>query len=49
MSTFPADFDFGDAKVIYVCEMSVPPLMTAKIAEQIKWQWFELNNELNAS
>jgi len=34
------DFDFGDAKVRYVCGMSVPPLMTAKIAEQIKLQWF---------
>ena len=49
MSTFPSDFDFGDAKVRYVCGMSVPPLMTAKIAEQIKWQWFESNNKLNAS
>ena len=49
MSTFPSDFDFGDAKVRYVCGMSVPPLMTAKIAEQIKLQWFESNNELNAS
>ena len=41
MSTFPSDFDFGDAKVRYVCGMSVPPLMTAKIAEQIKLQWFD--------
>ena len=49
MSTFPSDFDFGDAKVRYVCGMSVPPLMTAKIAEQIKLQWFESNNKLNAS
>lgn len=49
MSTFPSDFDFGDAKVRHVCGMSVPPLMAAKIAEQIKWQWFESNNKLNAS
>ena len=49
ISTFPSDFDFGDAKVRHVCGMSVPPLMTAKIAEQIKLQWFESNNKLNAS
>ena len=49
MSTFPSDFDFGNAKVRYVCRMSVPPMMTAKIAEQIKLQWFESNNELNTS
>lgn len=49
MSTFPSDFDFGNAKVRYVCGMSVPPMMTAKIAEQIKLQWFESNNELNTS
>lgn len=40
MSTFPSDFDFCGQKVRYVCGMSVPPLMTAKIAEQIKEQWF---------
>lgn len=40
MSTFPSDFDFCGQKVRYVCGMSVPPLMTAKIAEQIKKQWF---------
>lgn len=41
MSTFPADFDFCGAKVRYVCGMSVPPLMTANIAMEIKRQWFE--------
>lgn len=40
MSTFPVDFDFCGSKVRYVCGMSVPPLMTAKIATEIKRQWF---------
>lgn len=39
MSTFPADFDFCERDVRYVCGMSVPPVMTAKIAVQIKEQW----------
>lgn len=42
MSTFPADFDFCGQNVRYVCGMSVPPLMTARIAEQIRKQWFNL-------
>ncbi len=41
MSTFPADFDFCNKDVRYVCGMSVPPLMTAKIAQEIKKQWFD--------
>lgn len=38
MSSFPSDFDFCGASVRYVCGMSVPPLMSARIAEQIKKQ-----------
>lgn len=36
MSTFPSDFNFCGQSVRYVYGMSVPPLMTSKIAEQIK-------------
>lgn len=39
MQTFPADYDFMDANVQYVCGMSVPPLMMKRIAEQIHMQW----------
>lgn len=41
MQTFPADYDFMDANVQYVCGMSVPPLMMKRIAEQIHLQWFK--------
>lgn len=40
ISSFPTDFDFCNTSVRYVCGMSVPPLMTARIAEEIKRQWF---------
>lgn len=42
MSSFPADFDFCTASVRYVCGMSVPPLMTARIAIEISKQRFGL-------
>ena len=37
--TFPQDYDFMDQEVQYVCGMSVPPVMMAKIAEQVYLQW----------
>ena len=37
--TFPQDYDFMDQSVQYVCGMSVPPVMMAKIAEQVYMQW----------
>lgn len=40
ISSFPADFDYCGLDVRYVCGMSVPPLMTASIANEIKRQWF---------
>lgn len=40
MSSFPSDYNFIDANVRYVCGMSVPPLMIARIASEIKRQWF---------
>lgn len=39
ISTFPTDYDFCDSKYNYIMGMSVPPLMTAKIAQQISIQW----------
>lgn len=41
MSSFPLDFDFCGNNPRYVCGMSVPPVMMAKIAGEIKRQWFE--------
>ncbi|RKN75017.1 DNA cytosine methyltransferase [Paenibacillus ginsengarvi] len=43
IQTFPADYDFMDTDVSYVCGMSVPPLMMHRIAEQINQQWFATN------
>ena len=40
MSSFPSDYDFGGMDAKYVLGMSVPPLMTAQIANAIKTQWF---------
>lgn len=37
--TFPQDYDFMGQSVQYVCGMSVPPVMMAKIAEQVYMQW----------
>ena len=39
--TFPQDYDFMDQNVQYVCGMSVPPVMMAKIAEQVYLQWLK--------
>lgn len=38
-SSFPTDYDFGKNKVSYLCGMSVPPVMTAQIADRIYKQW----------
>jgi DNA (cytosine-5)-methyltransferase 1 len=40
ISSFPSDFNFCNSDIRYVCGMSVPPLMTARIANEIKKQWF---------
>lgn len=39
MSSFPRDYNFCGENVRYVCGMSVPPLMTARIAMSIRQQW----------
>lgn len=41
LQTFPDDYDFCTNEVNYVCGMSVPPMMTKKIAEQIFRQWLK--------
>lgn len=37
--TFPQDYNFLNQNVQYVCGMSVPPVMMAKISEQVYLQW----------
>ena len=39
--TFPQDYNFAGQNVQYVCGMSVPPVMMAKIAEQVYLQWLK--------
>ena len=39
--TFPQDYDFMDQDVQYVCGMSVPPVMMARISEQVYLQWLK--------
>ena len=41
VGTFPLDYDFGDANPKYVIGMSVPPVMIAAIADEIRTQWLE--------
>ena len=46
--TYPMDYDFIDANPKYVIGMSVPPVMTARIAEQIQWQLLDKLEASNA-
>ena len=39
--TFPEDYDFMDQSVIYVCGMSVPPVMMAQISSAVYEQWLK--------
>jgi DNA (cytosine-5)-methyltransferase 1 len=39
--TYPQDYDFKDIEPKYLIGMSVPPVMTAQIANQIKLQWLD--------
>ena len=40
-STFPLDYNFLNIDAYYVTGMSVPPLMTARIANEVKKQWLD--------
>ena len=44
--TFPLDYNFKDVKPKYLIGMSVPPVMTAQIATEIKKQWFDSGQQL---
>lgn len=44
-STFPLDFNPCQNKIKYICGMSVPPVMTAQIANQIHKQWLSKINK----
>ena len=37
--TYPMDYDFGINKADYLIGMSVPPIMIARIADEIYEQW----------
>jgi len=39
--TFPLDYNFKENKPVYMCGMSVPPIMTARIADEIFEQWLK--------
>lgn len=41
IQSFPQDYDFGNQSAQYVCGMSVPPVMMAQVAAQIKDQWLK--------
>ena len=40
--SYPLDYDFKNIDVKYAVGMSVPPLMTHKISQQIAQQWFKI-------
>lgn len=41
IGSYPMDYDFMKIEAKYLIGMSVPPVMTAQIANQIKKQWFD--------
>lgn len=41
VGTYPLDYDFQNIEPKYLIGMSVPPVMTAQIANQIKIQWLD--------
>lgn len=41
VQTFPQDYDFGKEDPVYVCGMSVPPVMMANIATEVYQQWLK--------
>lgn len=49
IGTFPQDYNFLDQKYNYVIGMSVPPLMTARLSNEIYNQWLKEINEYNTT
>jgi DNA (cytosine-5)-methyltransferase 1 len=43
--TYPLDYNFKSVEPKYLIGMSVPPVMTAQIANQIYLQWFKTENK----
>jgi len=43
--TYPLDYNFKTVEPQYLIGMSVPPVMTAQIANQIYLQWFKTENK----
>ena len=41
IGTYPLDYNFKSIEPKYLIGMSVPPVMTAQIANQIKIQWLD--------
>lgn len=41
IGTYPIDYKFSDFQYHYLMGMSVPPVMTAQISNQINLQWFK--------
>lgn len=41
LQSFPDDYDYGGEQTHYVCGMSVPPLMTQRIAIELRHQWLD--------
>lgn len=44
MSTFPIDYNFMGLNPKYVCGMSVPPVMMARVADEVYNQWLSKLN-----
>lgn len=47
IQTFPEDYNFDGQQPLYVCGMSVPPIMMMKIAEQVKIQLLDKIDDAN--
>ena len=45
IGTYPLDYNFKTVEPKYLIGMSVPPVMTAQIANQIYLQWFKTENK----
>lgn len=45
ISTFPSDYNFLNNQILYIVGMSVPPVMTARIADDIYNQWLSKINK----
>lgn len=46
IGTYPLDYDFQTLQPKYLIGMSVPPVMTAQIANQMYLQWFKKSNNV---